>query len=212
MVDQSSYDTLYDRVFNLYGTNIDPQSWDYSQPDLTESMGEGWNTGDWHWDYLGTGEHELFGGSFDVKDWWRGTINAYHSTTGDPQEDFDWGEGGFETWWTTQMESGNYLDEDKYLGYWRPENYGEESLSKMEYRMGREGSVEAALKGSKKYQHGIGKKGFAGASKGGILGDSSMWDEFIQTSQEASRQFGKGQRGLRESWLDDLLSSTTMYG
>ena len=210
----SADETLYDRVFNLYGTNIDPQDWDFNindgvAADLSDTMGEGWeNPGSW----------DFVGDSFDIKDWWRGVFNQYWSSSthgdglGDPSVDHDWGgEDGFESFWDSQMLGAERLDEDKYLGYWKSPEHGEESLSKLEYRMGREGTIESALKGSKKFQHGVGKKGFAGGSKGGIVGDSSMWDEFIKTSQDASRQFAEGQRGIRDTWLQGLIDATTMY-
>ena len=53
----SADETLYDRVFNLYGTNIDPQDWDFNindgvAADLSDTMGEGWeNPGSW--DFVG---------------------------------------------------------------------------------------------------------------------------------------------------------------
>ena len=104
-----------------------------------------------------------------------------------------------------------YMDGYKDLGYWSSGQFGQESLGKMEYRGAKESALEKALGTSKKYQQQIGKAGFAGGSKGGILGQSSMWDEYSQKAEDATDAYAQSQRSAREGWLDALLSGITSF-
>ena len=211
--EESAYDRLYDRIFSVYGQNpgdigvgISEANFSANYADnLAEQMGgdyDNWSS------YLSGG----YGGTFDPKDYFKGVLNAYFSESDDPNQmssvlgsNADWN-----NIYDTMIE-GQYMDGYKDLGYWSSGEYGQESLGKMEYRGAKETALEKALGTSKKYQQQIGKAGFAGGSKGGILGQSSMWDEYTQKAEDATSAYSQSQRSAREGWLDALLSGVTSF-
>ena len=209
--EQSAYDKLYDRLFSVYGQNPDDIGIGETQPNfeanyvdnLAQQMGGDYD----QWSNFLTGDH---GGTFDPKDYFRGVLNAYFSDSDDPNQMSSVYAGNWNTLYETMIKN-QYMSGYKDLGYWQSGEYGQESLGKMEYRGAKESALEKALGTSKKYQQQIGKAGFAGGSKGGILGQSSMWDEYSQKAEDATDAYAQSQRSAREGWLDALLSGITSF-
>lgn len=209
--EQSAYDKLYDRLFSVYGQNPDDIGIGETQPNfeanyvdnLAQQMGGDYD----QWSNFLTGDH---GGTFDPKDYFRGVLNAYFSDSDDPNQMSSVYAGNWNNLYETMIKN-QYMSGYKDLGYWQSGEYGQESLGKMEYRGAKESALEKALGTSKKYQQQIGKAGFAGGSKGGILGQSSMWDEYSQKAEDATDAYAQSQRSAREGWLDALLSGITSF-
>ena len=208
--EQSAYDRLYDRIFSVYGQNPEDIGIGELQgnfeanyvDNLAQQMGGDYD----QWSTFLSGDH---GGTFDPKDYFRGVLNAYFSDSDDPNQMSNVYAGNWNNLYDTMI--GNQYMSGKDLGYWSSGEFGQESLGKMEYRGAKESALEKALGTSKKYQQQIGKAGFAGGSKGGILGQSSMWDEYTQKAQDATDAYAQSQRSAREGWLDALLSGITSF-
>ena len=208
--EQSAYDRLYDRIFSVYGQNPEDIGIGELQgnfeanyvDNLAQQMGGDYD----QWSTFLSGDH---GGTFDPKDYFRGVLNAYFSESDDPNQMSNVYAGNWNNLYDTMI--GNQYMSGKDLGYWSSGEFGQESLGKMEYRGAKESALEKALGTSKKYQQQIGKAGFAGGSKGGILGQSSMWDEYTQKAEEATDAYAQSQRSAREGWLDALLSGITSF-
>lgn len=199
----NDYNTLYDRVFNNYDENMfggNKTSDDvYSDFNWTPQTGGDSTDGFYPYEY------------------WRGILSDYFTGGAGPSTGegslFE-SDGDFSDFWNNSMKS-NFTNEgqdgDYGLGYFNSQDFDTERMDKLSYKNTKETALDKALGNSKSFGQKIGKAGFAGGSKGGIIGESSMWDDYKTANQNAGEAFSGSQRSSREGWLDNIINLAQTY-